>query len=41
MENFGLPERTIKDLYNYFLKKNDIEKVIIFGSRAKGTYRNG
>lgn len=41
MENFGLPERTIKDLYNYFFKKNDIEKVIIFGSRAKGTYRNG
>lgn len=41
MDNFGLPDRTIKELQDYFLTKTDIEKVLIFGSRAKGTYRTG
>ena len=39
--NFGLPQRTMNELLNYFETRSDIEKVVIFGSRAKGTYRNG
>ena len=41
MNNFGLPERTIKELLEYFKTKDNIEKVCIYGSRAKGTYHNG
>ncbi len=41
MDNFGLPERTIDELLNYFKQKPEIEKVVIYGSRAKGTYHNG
>lgn len=41
MNNFGLPERTINELIEYFKTKPEIEQVKIFGSRAKGTYRNG
>ncbi len=41
MNNFGLPKRTIDELLSYFKSKPDIERVLIFGSRAKGTYRNG
>ena len=38
---FGLPERTINELIQYFSNKPEIEKVLIFGSRAKGNYKNG
>lgn len=41
MNNFGLPQRTIDELLNYFKQKSEIEKVVIYGSRAKGTYHNG
>lgn len=41
MNNFGLPNRTINELIEYFSNKTDIKKVVIFGSRAKGTYNNG
>ena len=41
MDNFGLPQRTIDELLNYFKQKTEIEKVVIYGSRAKGTYHNG
>ena len=41
MENFGLPERTINQLLEYFRSKPFIEKVCIYGSRAKGTFQNG
>lgn len=41
MNNFGLPDRTINELIEYFSNKTDIEKVIIFGSRAKGTHKTG
>ena len=37
----GLPQRTIDELSAYFKAKPEIEKVLIFGSRAKGTFRNG
>lgn len=39
--DFGLPERTVNELLNYFKSKPEIEKVMIYGSRAKGTYKNG
>lgn len=39
MHDFGLPQRTIDELLAYFKTKPFIEKVCIYGSRAKGTYR--
>ena len=39
MNNFGLPQRTIKELLEYFISKPEIEKVCIYGSRAKGSYQ--
>lgn len=39
--NFGLPERTINELLEYFKSVETLDKVVIYGSRAKGTYRNG
>lgn len=38
---FGLQQRTIESISNVFGKYPQIEKVIIYGSRAKGNYRNG
>ncbi|WP_298841842.1 nucleotidyltransferase domain-containing protein [Clostridium sp.] len=33
---YGIDKKVYKSLINYFLNNNNIEKVIIFGSRAKG-----
>ena len=41
MNNFGLPERTITELINYFKRNPEISKVKLYGSRAKGTFHNG
>ena len=38
---YGLPERTIKELLEYFQSNSAVEKVVLYGSRAKGTYHNG
>jgi len=38
---FGLPDRTVKELFEYFKSKPGVKKVVIFGSRAKGNYKNG
>lgn len=38
---FGLTENTIKKINAAFAKYAPIEKVIIYGSRAKGNYKNG
>ena len=38
---FGLPDRTINELTDYFKQNPYIELVKIFGSRSIGTYRNG
>ncbi len=38
---FGLTNETIQNLKNLFSKHPLIEKVILYGSRAKGTYREG
>lgn len=40
MLNFGLPPKTIDCLMTYFKSKTDIEKVLIFVSRARGNFRN-
>ena len=39
--NFGLPDRTINEILSYFRTKPEIEKVIIYGSRAKDTFQKG
>lgn len=41
MTDFGLSERTISELLQYFKTKPFIEKVCIYGSRSKGTYHIG
>ncbi len=41
MNNFGLPQRTIDELLQYFSSKQDVEKVVIYGSRTKGTFHRG
>jgi len=38
---FGLSDNVVADLCNVFSHQENLEKVIIFGSRAKGTYHNG
>lgn len=37
---FGLRDTEIKNINKIFYQYSDIEKVIIFGSRAKGNFRN-
>jgi predicted nucleotidyltransferase len=34
--NYNIPERVVRDIFS-FAKKYDVRKVILFGSRAKGT----
>lgn len=38
---FGLPEKTLSSLRSIFSKYSPIERVILYGSRAKGNYREG
>ncbi|WP_321826277.1 restriction endonuclease subunit S [Maribacter dokdonensis] len=38
---YGLKPHTIKSIQGVFAKYPDIDKAILFGSRAKGNYRNG
>ena len=38
---FGLPDRTINSLHEILQKHKNIEKAVIYGSRAKGNYRAG
>lgn len=38
---FGLDENTIAEIRNIFVNYPQIEKVILYGSRAKGAYKNG
>ncbi|MGB3777846.1 MAG: nucleotidyltransferase domain-containing protein, partial [Tunicatimonas sp.] len=39
--NFGLSEEVIDLLVSVFTSVDKIEKVVVFGSRAKGNYRPG
>lgn len=38
---FGLSDTVIKELQEVFRRHANIKKVLIFGSRSKGTYREG
>jgi predicted nucleotidyltransferase len=38
---FGLSETVIKELQDVFRHHKNIKKVLIFGSRSKGNYREG
>lgn len=38
---FGLKDNTLNKLYSVFAKFANIDKVVIYGSRAKGTHREG
>lgn len=40
MYKFGLDKKTIEIIINLFESFTEIEKVLIFGSRAKGSFRN-
>ena len=37
---YGLPQRTIDSMEKIFRKYGNIKQVILYGSRAKGNYRN-
>lgn len=39
--DFGLKETTIEKIQGVFAKYPEIEKAVLYGSRAKGNYRNG
>ncbi len=38
---FGLSDKVIDEINGVFRKHSEVEKVLIFGSRAKGNYRPG
>jgi len=38
---YGLPDETLHTLNSIFLRYHDIKQAILYGSRAKGNYRNG
>ncbi|WP_239650069.1 nucleotidyltransferase domain-containing protein [Methylocucumis oryzae] len=40
-ERFGLKQRTISAISDVFAQYPQIKKAILYGSRAKGTYRPG
>lgn len=39
MDKFGLPERTIQEITEYFKSIPQVETVKIFGSRARGNFK--
>lgn len=41
MPNFGLSERATKTITDILAKYPEVEQAIIYGSRAKGNYREG
>jgi uncharacterized protein len=41
MTQFGLKENTIQQINKVFADYTEVEQVIIYGSRAKGNYKNG
>lgn len=41
MVSYGLTEEIIQKIISVFSKHPQIEKAILYGSRAKGTYKNG
>lgn len=41
MIKFGLKESSIEQIQQIFLRYSNISKVILYGSRAKGNYKQG
>lgn len=41
MSTFGITEKSYQLLLDAFVKYQEVEEVILFGSRAKGTYKKG
>jgi len=41
LRRFGLKEATINQIISVFSQYSQIHKVLLYGSRAKGNYRNG
>jgi uncharacterized protein len=39
--NFGLKETTISRIHAVFARHPQVEKAILYGSRAKGNFKNG
>ena len=39
--SYGLPDSAISDLCRIFSANPKVDKVVLYGSRAKGTFRNG
>ena len=40
-DKFGLKESDLKNIISIFKGQSEVEEAIIFGSRAKGNFRNG
>ncbi|MFZ4463698.1 MAG: nucleotidyltransferase domain-containing protein [Bacteroidales bacterium] len=38
---YGLPENTINVIHQVFVLFPEVEKVLMYGSRAKGNFKNG
>jgi len=38
---WGLSERVVEEIYSIFKKYPVVKKVVLYGSRAKGNYREG
>jgi len=38
---YGIEEKSLEILKNYFSQQKNIEKVLLFGSRAKGNFTKG
>lgn len=41
MDKFGLEENVIEGIVNILKKYPEVERAVIFGSRARGNYRKG
>lgn len=41
MDRFGLKENVVEQITNILKKHPEVEKAVIFGSRARGNYRKG
>lgn len=41
LQNSGLPEQVLIKIQQVFANHSDVKDVILYGSRAKGTYRAG
>ena len=41
MNKFGLPQRAMDEMHAIFAKHSKVKKVVLYGSRAMGNYKNG